>query len=77
MADIGGRSWHKFQIRPPKLCGINDELLWLERRVREGLRRGAYGQRAVSLGQISLQMAQLRREHFDACDTCGRQPWMG
>ena len=64
-------------IRSPRQCGMNDELLWLERKARAELRPADDGARAISLAQISLQLSQLRRHHFDACDTCGEQPWIG
>jgi hypothetical protein len=77
MPDTTVKSLLRFQIRPTRLCGISDELRWLDRRVRSELRLGDNGPRALSLGQISLQLSQLRRDHFDACDICGEQTWIG
>ena len=65
------------QIRPTRQCGVTEELLWTERRVRAELRSGDNGPRAVSLAQISLQLSQLRRDHYGICEQCGEGPWIG
>jgi hypothetical protein len=67
----------KREVHFPQLCGINDELRWLDRRARSELRPGDNGARAVSLAQISLRLSQLRRYHFDACVECQGQLWIG
>jgi hypothetical protein len=74
-ADFG--SQRTLEVRPSRVCGMSDELLWLERRARAQMRHGDNGLLAISLAQISLKLSQLRRDHSDACQTCGVQPWIG
>jgi hypothetical protein len=76
MPDTAVKSRRMLLVRTSH-CGVNDELRWLELRVRSELQPRDDGPRAVSLAQISLQLSQLRREHFDACDLCGERQWIG
>lgn len=64
-------------VSPSQSCGMADELRWLEQRALEGLRGGDNGRRAMSLGQISLELRRLRSSHVEHCDLCGAAPWIG
>ena len=77
MLNTAIRPGRELLVRSPRQCGLNDEIRWLDGRVRSELRMGDNGPRAVSLAQMSLRLSQLRRDHFDACDICGEQPWIG